>query len=191
MAAVLVGREIGLSKAQIEKGIAALDGVEGRMMQIDEGQPFGAMIDHAGTPDAFERFFKTIRPQVKGKLVVVFGSPGRRDVAKRSIQGEIAGKYADEVILTEEDDRDESGEAIMNEMAQGAEKAGKVQGKDLFLIGNRTEAIEFAVSRVSGKEDMVVTLGKGQEKTIERADGTYAWSEPETMRVALRKSRKQ
>jgi UDP-N-acetylmuramoyl-L-alanyl-D-glutamate--2,6-diaminopimelate ligase len=190
LAAVAVGRELGLSKQQIEKGIAVLKGVEGRMMRIDEGQPFTAMIDHAGTPDAFESFFKSIRPQVKGKLVVVFGSPGRRDEIKRPIQGEIAGKYADEVILTEEDDRDEPGEKIMGEMAAGAEKAGKVRDKDLFLIGNRSEAIEFAVSRVKGKDDMVVTLGKGQEKTIERADGTYAWSEPETMRIALRKLKK-
>ncbi|CAN5343396.1 UDP-N-acetylmuramoyl-L-alanyl-D-glutamate--2,6-diaminopimelate ligase [soil metagenome] len=191
MAAVLVGREIGLSKKQVEQGIAALDGVEGRMMSINEGQPFAAMIDHAGTPDAFERFFKTTRPQVKGKLVVVFGSPGRRDVVKRPLQGEIAGKYADEVILTEEDDRDEPGEKIMNEIARGAIKAGKVLDKDLFLIGRRDEAIEFAVSRVGGKDDMVVTLGKGQEKTIERGEDTYAWSEPETMRMALRKSLKK
>jgi len=187
LAAVAVGRELGLSKEQIEKGIAALDGVEGRMMRIDEGQPFAAMIDYAGTPDAFERFFATIRPQVKGKLVVVFGSPGRRDEIKRPIQGEIAGLAADEIILTEEDDRDEPGERIMGQIAAGAEKAGKVRDKDLFLIGNRSEAIEFAVSRVNSPNDMVVTLGKGQEKTIQRANGTFAWSEPETMRAALRK----
>lgn len=164
LAAIAVGRELGLSKEQIEKGIAALEGVEGRMMRIDEGQPFTAMIDYAGTPDAFERFFASIRPQVKGKLVVVFGSPGLRDEIKRPIQGKIAGLAADEIILTEEDDRDEPGERIMGQIAAGAEEAGKIRDKDLFLIGNRSDAIEFAVSRVSSRDDMVVTLGKGQEK---------------------------
>lgn len=187
LATVAVGRELGLSKAQIENGIAALAGVEGRMMTIDEGQAFTAIIDYAGTPDAFERAFETLRPATKGKLIVVFGSPAHRDKLKRPIQGEIAGRYADEVILTEEDDRDEPGEQIMNEMAAGAIKAGKTVDTNLFLIGNRTDAINFAMSRASSADDTVVTLGKGHEKTIERADGVHPWSEPETMREALRK----
>lgn len=191
LAAVAVGRELGLTKEQIEKGIATLEGVEGRMMRIDEGQPFTAMIDFAGTPDAFEKFFATIRPQVKGKLVVVFGSPGRRDEIKRPVQGKIAAQFADEIILTEEDDRDEPGERIMGQIAAGAEEVGKVRDKDLFLIGDRSQAIEFAVSRVNNRNDMVVTLGKGQEKTIERGDVTYSWSEPETLRAALRKRYKK
>ncbi len=187
LAAVTVGRQLGLTKRQIEEGLAAFEGVEGRMMRIEEGQKFMAMIDYAGTPDAFERAFKTLRPAVKGKLVVVFGSPAHRDKLKRPIQGEIAGRYADEVVLTEEDDRDEPGQEIMEQMADGAEKVGKVKDKNLFLIGNRQEAIEFAVSRVSGAGDMVVTLGKGHEKTIERADGVYPWSEAEVLRNAIRK----
>lgn len=187
LAAVAVGRELGLSKTEIEQGIAALEGVEGRMMKIDEGQPFTAIIDYAGTPDAFERAFQTLRPATRGKLIVVFGSPAHRDKLKRPIQGEIAGRYADEVILTEEDDRDEPGEQIMGEMAAGAVKAGKVINEDLFLIGDRTDAINFAVTRALSPDDTVVTLGKGHEKTIERADGVHPWSEPETMREALHK----
>lgn len=190
LAAITVGRQLGLTKRQIEEGLAAFTGVEGRMMRIDEGQKYMAMIDYAGTPDAFERAFKTLRPAVKGKLVVVFGSPAHRDKLKRPIQGEIAGRYADEVILTEEDDRDEPGQEILTQMADGAEKVGKVQGKDLFLIGNREEAINFAVTRVSSSDDMVVTLGKGHEKTIERADGVYPWSESEVLRTAIRQQLK-
>lgn len=186
LAAVTVGRKLGLSKRQIEQGLAAFAGVEGRMMRIDEGQKYMAMIDYAGTPDAFERAFKTLRPAVSGKLVVVFGSPAHRDKLKRPIQGEIAGRYADEIILTEEDDRDEPGQEILEQMADGAEKVGKVIGKDLFLINDRKDAIEFAVSRVSAPGDMIVTLGKGHEKTIERADGVYPWSEPDILRAAIR-----
>ncbi len=191
LAAVVVGRKLGLTKRQIEEGLGAFAGVEGRMMRVDEGQRYMAMIDYAGTPDAFERAFKALRPAVKGKLVVVFGSPAHRDKLKRPIQGEIAGRYADEVILTEEDDRDEPGQEIMEQMADGAEKVGKMKDKDLFLIGNRQEAIEFAVTRVSGSDDMVVTLGKGHEKTIERADGVYPWSEAEVLRAAIRKTLKK
>ena len=191
LAAVCVGRELKLTKAQIEGGIAALAGVPCRMMPVDEGQPFKVIIDYGGTPDAFEKVFGALRPITKGKLVCVYGSPAHRDVLKRPIQGEISGKYCDEVILTEEEDRDEDGQQIMEDIAVGAEKAGKVRDKDLFLINNRTEAIDFAVTRVSSPDDVVITLGKGHEKTIERGEKIFPWDEPETVREAIRKVMKK
>jgi UDP-N-acetylmuramoyl-L-alanyl-D-glutamate--2,6-diaminopimelate ligase len=168
LAAVCVGQALGLSKTEIEQGIAALEGVEGRMTTIDEGQDFSVVIDFAHTPDSFEKLLKDLRPVVKGKLVVMFGSAGRRDEAKRAVQGKLAGTYADEVIVTEEDDRDLDGEAIMHQIAAGAEEAGKVRDKDLFLVHDRTEAIAFAVGRATSADDTVMLLGKGHEKTIER-----------------------
>jgi len=185
LAAAAVGQKLGLTKSQIEKGIAALEGVEGRMNVIDEGQKFKVIIDFASTPDGFEKFFESVRPLVKGKLIAVFGSAGRRDEAKRPVQGKIAAKYADVVVLTEEDDRDIDGNEILGEIAKGAKKAGKKEGKDLFLILNREEAIGFALTQAKSATDVVVLLGKGHEKTIERADGIYPWNEAEVARVAL------
>jgi UDP-N-acetylmuramoyl-L-alanyl-D-glutamate--2,6-diaminopimelate ligase len=185
LAAVAVGRELGLSKDQIEQGIAALKGVEGRMAVIDEGQKFKVIIDHASTPDAFNNFFSSVKPTTKGKLIAVFGSAGRRDEAKRAVQGEIAGQYSDEVIITEEDDRDVDGNMIMEQIAEGAKKAGKVVGKDLFLILDREKAITFALGRAESADDTVVLLGKGHEKTIERADGEHHWNETEITKKAL------
>ena len=185
LAAVGVGLNLGLTDQQIEQGIAALQRVEGRMDPVYEGQDFSVIVDFAHTPDSFEKLFKDIKPTVKGKLIVMFGSAGRRDEAKRAIQGELAGKYADEVIITEEDDRDIDGNEIMEMIAGGAEKAGKVREKDLFLVLDRTEAINFAVSRAS-KHDTLLLLGKGHEKTIERADGEHDWDEISTTRSALK-----
>jgi UDP-N-acetylmuramoyl-L-alanyl-D-glutamate--2,6-diaminopimelate ligase len=185
LAAIAVGRKLGLTKKQIEKGIAALDGVAGRMNVIDEGQKFQVIVDFASTPDAFERFFDSIRPLAKGKLIAVFGSAGRRDEAKRAVQGAIAGKSADVVIITEEDDRDVDGHVIMEQIAAGARDAGKKDDKDLFQILNREEAIGFAMTHVTSKDDVVVLLGKGHEQTIERADGEHPWNEAEVARSAL------
>jgi UDP-N-acetylmuramoyl-L-alanyl-D-glutamate--2,6-diaminopimelate ligase len=189
LAAIAVGRHLGLTKSQIEKGIAALKSVEGRMMTIDEGQKFSVVIDFAHTPDSFERLLSDLRKHTKGKLVVLFGSAGRRDEAKRWTQGEIAGKYADELVLTEEDDRDIDGNLILSQIAEGAERSGKVKDKDMFLILDRVEAINFAMTRVKSKEDTVVLLGKGHEKTIERADGEHPWDEVETARKAIRSAK--
>ncbi len=185
LAAVCVGRTLGLSSEQIERGIASLASVAGRMVTVSEGQPYSVIIDYAHTPDSFEKLFKDFRPTVKGKLIVMFGSAGRRDEAKRAVQGKLAGDYADEVVLTEEDDRDCDGQAILNEIASGAEQAGKVQGENLFLVHDRTEAIAFALSRASSPDDMVLLLGKGHEKTIEREDREDPWDELTTTRAAI------
>jgi len=167
LAAVGVGQAIGLSGKQIERGIAALEGVEGRMTRIDEGQDFSVIVDYAHTPDSFEKLFKDLKPVVKGKLIAMFGSAGRRDAEKRAVQGYLAGKYADIVVLTEEDDRDMDGLEIMDEIASGAEKAGKTREKDLFLVHDRTEAMAFAFKKAK-KHDTVLLLGKGHEKDILR-----------------------
>lgn len=187
LATVAVGRHLGLSRDQIEHGIAALKSVEGRMNTIDEGQKFNVVIDFAHTPDSFERLLADLRKHTKGKLVVLFGSAGRRDEAKRWTQGEIAGKYADEVVLTEEDDRDIDGNLILSQIAEGAARSGKVKDNDMFLILDRTEAINFVMTRVASADDTIVLLGKGHEKTIERADGEHAWDEAKTVSAAIHK----
>lgn len=185
LAAVCVGRALGLSKQQIEAGIAALEGVEGRMNTIDEGQDFTVIVDYAHSPDSFEKLFKDIKPIVKGKLIVLFGSLGGGDKGKRPEQGRLAGEYANEVIVCEEDDRQEDPDVIANDIAKGVEGAGKIRDKDLFLIHDRTEAINFAMKRAK-KGDTVLLLGKGHEKTIEHADGEHPWDEIASAHAALR-----
>jgi UDP-N-acetylmuramoyl-L-alanyl-D-glutamate--2,6-diaminopimelate ligase len=165
LAAVSVGHVIGLNKHAIETGIAELKSVEGRMHSVDEGQDFEVIVDYAHTPESFEKIFNEIRPLVKNRLIAVFGSAGRRDEAKRAQQGEIAGKLCDVVVATEEDDRDIDGYEILNQIASGAEKAGKVREKNLFLVHEREEAIEFAINMAKAG-DVVVFLGKGHEKSI-------------------------
>lgn len=187
LAAVAVGRKLGLSVSQIERGIAALEGVEGRMTVVSAGQPFSVVVDFAHTPDSFERLLRDLRTATKGKLIVLFGSAGRRDEAKRAIQGEIAGKYGDEVVLTEEDDRDVDGNMILDQIVGGAKKSGKTVGKDLFLELDRVKAIELAMTRAHSKDDTVILLGKGHEKTIERADGEHPWDEVGTAKAAIKK----
>jgi UDP-N-acetylmuramoyl-L-alanyl-D-glutamate--2,6-diaminopimelate ligase len=186
LAAVCAGQLLGLDKSQIENGIAALEGVEGRMNTIDEGQDFTVIVDYAHSPDSFEKLFKDIKPVVKGKLIVLFGSLGGGDKGKRPLQGELAGKYADEVIVCEEDDRQEDPKQITEDILVGIKKAGKIRNKDLFVVHDRVEAIDFAVARAK-TGDTVLLLGKGHEKTIEHADGEHPWDEIGTAHAALKK----
>lgn len=165
LAAIGVGRAVGLTSAQIEKGIASLQSVEGRMTHVNEGQDFTVIVDYAHTPESFEKVFKEIRPLTKGRLITVFGSAGRRDEAKRAIQGKVAGTYCDIVIATEEDDRDIDGQEILQQIAEGAREAGKQEGKGLLLVHDRAEAVQTAID-MARTGDVVLLLGKGHEKSI-------------------------
>lgn len=185
LAAATVGISLGLSSEQVGKGIAALTSVEGRMTRVDEGQDFDVIIDFAHTPDSYEKLLSDMQKVVKGKLICLFGSAGRRDEAKRAIQGRIAGKYCDIVVVTEEDDRDIDGNMIMTQIATGAAESGKRLDVDLFKILDRESAIKFAL-KTAKKGDTVMLLGKGHEKTIERADGEHPWNEIELTETLLK-----
>ena len=164
-----------------------LRSVNGRMNTIDEGQPFRLIVDYAHTPGAFETVFPALRAATKGRLIAVFGSAGERDTEKRPVQGEIAGRYADILILTDEDPRGEDRMAILKEIAAGVR--GKTEGENLFLLPDRREAVRKAV-RTAAADDTVVLLGKGHESCIITADGKIPWNEAEEARKALKELRR-
>ncbi len=165
LAAASVGLAIGLTTKEIEQGIRSLKAVEGRMTRVDEGQNFDVIVDYAHTPESFEKLFAEIKPLTKNRLICVFGSAGRRDLQKRAKQGAIAGKWCDIVVVTEEDDRDMDGEAIMRQIVAGAEQSGKILNKDVLMVGKREEAVQMAL-QVAKAGDVVMLLGKGHEKSI-------------------------
>lgn len=165
LAAIGITRSAGLTIKQIEQGIASLKSVEGRMNSINEGQNFGVIVDYATTPETYREVFNTIQPIVKGRVISVFGSAGRRDESKRPLIGQIAGQNSEIVILTEEDDRDQDGDEIMAEIAEGVKKSGKKEGKDLLLIHDRKAAVQKAID-IAKAGDMVLLLGKGEETVI-------------------------
>lgn len=186
LAATAVGLKLGLTKKQIEDGIFALDSVEGRMNRVDEGQNFEVIVDYAHTPDAFLKVFESVVPGKRARIISLFGGAGRRDESTRAERGEIGAKNSDIVIITEDDSRDEDRTLIAEEFARGAEKAGKTREKDLFVILDREEAIEKAIS-LAKKDDIVLVLGKGHEKTILRAEGAVPFEDLKVVRKVLKK----
>jgi len=98
--------------------------------------------------------------------------------------GRAAGERARLVVLTDEDPRSEDRQSILEQIAVGAESAGKRRDHDLLLIADRREAIERALDQAR-QGDVVVLAGKGHESTIEMADGPIPWDEAEAAREAL------
>jgi UDP-N-acetylmuramoyl-L-alanyl-D-glutamate--2,6-diaminopimelate ligase len=185
LAAIATAYSQGIAPADIAHGLASVSGVTGRMERIDEGQSFTVIVDYAHTPDSLEKVLAILRPLTTGKLMVVFGSAGERDVQKRPIMGRIAAQMADFFVITDEDPREENREKILDEIAQGAEEAGKRRGRDFLCIADRTQAI--AQTFVQAQEgDTILLAGKGHEQSIFIGREKLPWDDRRVARDQLR-----
>lgn len=164
--------------------IKELKPIKGRMTKISQNQPFEVIIDYAHTPSSFETIFPPLRNRCTGKMICLFGSGGERDLTKRPLQGEIAAKYCDIVILTDEDPRGEDPLELLKMIAEGSISKGKVLDKDLFIIPNRPQAIRFAF-KLADKNDIVLLLGKSHENSIIYKDFVMPYDEIAEAKKAL------
>ncbi|MFW5694895.1 MAG: UDP-N-acetylmuramoyl-L-alanyl-D-glutamate--2,6-diaminopimelate ligase [Alkalispirochaeta sp.] len=158
--------------------VPSLKSLPGRMQIVDHTTPFVPVVDYAHTPGAFEKVLPLVREYTAGRLIVVFGSAGERDIAKREMQGALAARHADVVILTDEDPRGEDRMAIIEQIAAGclAEDADIRTEHRLFLVPDRRGAIRHALD-IAAEGDTVLFLGKGHERSIIYADHTMEWDE--------------
>jgi len=211
LAAIGVGVALELPVEVMQAGIRALQGIPGRMERIDCGQPFTVIVDFAHTPGALEQALKTVRELAEGRVWVVFGCAGLRDVGKRPMMGELAegrvwvvfgcaglrdvgkrpmmgelaARLADFAVLTAEDPRTEPLEEIMEQIAVGCERGGAREGERYWRIGDRGEAIRFAIERARAA-DLVLVTGKGHERSMCFGTTEYPWSDQEAVREALK-----
>ena len=186
LAATAAALALRLPIEAIQEGVWAVKGIIGRMERIEEGQDFLAIVDFAHTPHALERALETARTLTEGRVIAVFGCAGERDREKRAWMGEISGRLADITVMTAEDPRRESLEAILDEMARGAERAGAVEGQTYFRVPDRAAAIQFAVD-LARPGDLVIACGKGHEQSMCYGTEETPWSEHKALRAALRR----
>lgn len=175
----------GISFEDVASRVSTLTPIKGRMTVINEGQPFEVIIDYAHTPSSFETIFPPLRKRCSGKIFSVFGSGGERDVTKRPLQGQIAAKYCDVVVLADEDPRGEDPVELLKQIAAGAEKEGKIMDKNLFIIHERQKAIR-EVFKMAQKGDIVLLLGKSHENSIIYKNYTMPYDEISEAKQALK-----
>jgi UDP-N-acetylmuramoyl-L-alanyl-D-glutamate--2,6-diaminopimelate ligase len=165
-------------------GIGSLAGIPGRMERIDLGQDFTAIVDFAHTPNALKVALEAGRRMTAGRVIAVFGSAGLRDKEKRRMMAETSARLADLTVLTAEDPRSESLDAILEEMAAGARSAGGREGETFSRIPDRGEAIRAAV-RMARPGDIVLACGKGHEQSMCFGSVEHPWDDRIAMRAAL------
>lgn len=174
LAAIGVGRIVGLPNNAIEAGIASLGAVSGRMQRIDAGQPFEVIIDYAVTPAALESALKTVKEVTSGRTIVVFGATGDRDKEKRPVMGQVAARNADLIFLTDDEPYTESAEKIRKAVLAGIEHAkGAAKTHE---IGDREAAIKAALTAARSGDSVIIT-GIGHQKTRNIGGVKQPWDE--------------
>jgi UDP-N-acetylmuramoyl-L-alanyl-D-glutamate--2,6-diaminopimelate ligase len=150
---------LGESPSAIVEGLAAFPGVPGRFECVDLGQKFHVFVDYAHTPEGFDRILSTVREIFGSKIITLFGCGGDRDLGKRRIMGEIAGRLSDIVILTTDNPRTEDPAEICREIAKGVMASGQ---QKVLIVLDRGEAIRQAL-HMANPNFVVMLLGKGHE----------------------------
>jgi UDP-N-acetylmuramoyl-L-alanyl-D-glutamate--2,6-diaminopimelate ligase len=161
-----LGYDLDALVAALEDGVR----VPGRFESVDGGQDFAVLVDYAHTPDSLEGVLLAARELSSGRVICVFGAGGDRDRGKRPLMGEIAARLADVTIVTSDNPRSESPEAIIEEILAGIPAAQRSELGPVQVQVDRRAAIAQALA-LAGPEDVVVIAGKGHEQGQELADG--------------------
>ncbi len=183
--AVLLGEQ----KIPVLTVLSKLRPAEGRFDYVLSGEnKIMGIVDYAHTPDALEKVLLTIKDIRSGneQVITLVGCGGDRDAAKRPVMAKVASELSDRVILTSDNPRTESPDAIIDQMMKGIVplKMGKV-----LSIVNRREAIRTAVS-ISKKGDIILIAGKGHEKYQEIKGVKYPFDDKQVLTESFKQMEK-
>ncbi len=187
-AMALAATALHLNGDDIRKGLSNLKVIEGRMQKIEAGQNFTVIVDYAHEKVSMNAVLDTGRKMAgSNKVIVLLGAEGGgRDKAKRQHMGEAAGKKADFVICSDVDPYEDDPFPIANDIAIEAEKHGKIRDQNLFVILDRREGIDKALS-LAQPGDIVIITGKGAEQTMIKDGKTIPWDDRIVVKEELRK----
>lgn len=183
LVAATLAEAVGVPKAEIERVIPQLRPRWGRLEKIANSCcPADVYVDFAHTPDGIAKVLAAARGFTSGRVWIVFGAGGDRDPAKRSLMGEAAAQGADVVIVTSDNPRSESPEAIIAAVMSGVCGAGGTRrAAETLAVPDRREAISYAMGHASAG-DTVLVCGKGHETTQEIAGVKYPFDDREIVR---------
>ena len=184
LAAISLGDYLGISFLKMKEALEKVEGIPGRMEKVISS-PFLVFVDYAFTPNALEKVYLELKENYNpSKIIAILGAcGGGRDKWKREVLGEIAGRYADLIIVTDEDPYDEDPKEIIDQVALGVK-----QGEVLKIVSRR-EAIRKGLERAQ-KNDIVIITGKGNEPWMCLKDGKkIPWDDRQIVREEYEKTR--
>lgn len=172
LAAIWVLLSLWIRPEQIEKSIANISWVPGRLEEVDNLEWIKIFVDYAHTADALENVISTIRNIKWAKrIITVFGATGDRDKTKRPIMWKVVSELSDVVILTQDDDYSEKTEDIINDVKPGIDRK---EWEDYWIITDRENAIRTALL-MAETGDIVLVAGKWDEHTMITNSWAITW----------------
>lgn len=184
-AAVAAAYLLHIDLESIEEGVANLEAIPGRFERIEINKPYDVVVDYAHTPDALEKLLTAVRENTKNRVILVFGATGDRDKAKRPIMGELAGRLADRIYVTDEESYNEDPKVIRDMVLDGISLAHAESKTE--EIADRREAIRKAMS-VARKGDTILVTGMGHEVFRIVNGERLPWNDGDVVReIALEK----
>ncbi len=180
-------RAIGVSLKEACIALSDCTAVPGRMELVSEPRKPLMVVDYAHTPDALAQALAALRAisvARGGKLWCVFGCGGNRDVAKRPLMAQAAEQGADQIIVTSDNPRHESPDAIAMQVMAGF--AGSHRSHKPQLELDRAQAIQRAVMQAAAS-DVILVAGKGHEETQEIAGIKHPFSDREQALASLKR----
>ena len=186
LAAISVGMSEKIEPEVMAAALEKIKVVPGRMDRVSNDRGLEIIIDYALTPDSLEKLYSLIKNNLEenAKIISVFGSCGDRDKGKRPIMGKIVDKYADYMIVTNEDPYSENPQQIINEVAAGVKN--KKEGESFWKILDRREAIKKAL-HLAKPGDIILVTGKGAEETMAIGKKRIPWNDKKVILEELKK----
>ena len=180
LASATTAEMLGMDSVDIADALCATSPVRGRFEAVDAGQPFHIAVDYAHTPDALAAVLVAARQVAgSGRVLVVFGCGGDRDVQKRAEMGQVAEQGADVVLVTSDNPRSEPPMAIIEQILEGIDSSTNV-----IVEADRQLAISAAIAQAE-PGDMVLIAGKGHETYQVIGDQTIDFDDRHAALVAL------
>ena len=178
LCAITVAYELGIDTESMKKALEKVK-VLGRMELVSSSDKYKLIIDYAHNRDEMDNLMDTISEYKPQRLVCIFGGGGNRAKSRRYDMGEVAGKWADLTILTEDNPRFEEIESINNDIIVGL---NKYNGKHIF-IKDRKDAIKYAMKNAE-EGDIILLIGKGHENYQDIKGVKYPWDERKAVKEA-------
>ncbi|MGP4003150.1 UDP-N-acetylmuramoyl-L-alanyl-D-glutamate--2,6-diaminopimelate ligase [Streptomyces sp. 8N706] len=178
----------GVDPQTAADGVAAVPGVPGRLELVDAGQPYLAVVDYAHKTDAVESVLRALGKVTEGRIHVVLGCGGDRDIHKRGPMGAACARLADTAVLTSDNPRSEDPLAILAAMLAGAAEVPAHERGDVVVEPDRAAAIAAAVARAE-PGDTVLVAGKGHEQGQDIAGVVRPFDDRQVLREAIEATR--
>lgn len=178
MVAAGLAIQTGCDADAVFAALGHLKGARGRLEYIGTSARGGKVfVDYCHKPGAIEEALKALRPFAEGRIVIAVGAGGDRDKGKRTLMGEASARYADAVIVTDDNPRTEDPAVVRAALMQGA--------PDALELGDREAAIAAGLAMM-GDGDILLVAGKGHETGQEIHGVKHPFSDHEVIERLIR-----